>query len=221
MSHQDGRCATAGESLVVTPTSNNLPAASIPAGIRLVVIKGAVSGAVAWSLPSSPQMTVVGQNTGTLTGSNGAPTLHVTGGDLYVRGLTVTSGAPGIAADGGAVLRLDHVSVSSNVAGGIILDGAAFDIRNTTVSNNGANIATLPFGGILIENLPTSTATPRSIALCTVASNQLVGVVCGAGALLSPAPTSILATSNIGGDVSGACGFASCGAAGNTCGAGP
>jgi len=222
MSHQDGRCASTGETLVVASTGA-LPASTVPAGIRVVLIKGNVSGTVAWALPDSPQITLVGQNAGTLTGRSSTPTLHVTGGDLYVRGLTVTAGSPGIVADGGAILRLDHVSVTNNSAGGIILDGAAFDIRNTIVTNNGANIATSPFGGILLLNTPSSSGLPKSIVLSSVLSNQLVGIVCanGPGALSSPTPTSILVASNIGGDISGTCDFSSCGAASPTCGAQP
>src|ERR1017187_8583366 len=79
------------------------------------------------------------QEVPTLTGiastTTETATIRVTGGDLYIRGLSVTAGSPGIWATGGNILRLDHVNVSNNTAGGILLDGAGFDIKNTTINN--------------------------------------------------------------------------------------
>jgi len=226
MSHQDGRCASDAETIVVTATSANLPSTSIPAGIRLLVIKGAANGTLAWSLPASPQMTIVGQTSGTTVGTLTGPastaaTIKVTGGDLYIRKLSVAGGSPGIWANGGNVLRLDHATVSNNAAGGILLDGAGFDIKNTTVNGNGANTGAVPFGGMGIQNTPTSTTVPKSISLTSITSNQLLGVTCGTGAAFLPTPSSVLATSNVGGDVGTSCGFTSCGTASATCGAQP
>lgn len=219
MSHQDGRCASNTEALVVTSTSTNIPSSAVPAGIRLVVIRGSVSGTLAWTLATTPQVTIVGQSAGTLTGMGSGPTLHVTGGDVYVRGLTVTGGAPGITADGGAILRLDHVSVNNNVAGGILLDGAGFDIKNATVTNNGPNTSiSAVFGGIRIQG---SAGSTKSITMSTVSSNQLIGVTCDGSTAVNPLPTSILASANVGGDIASACGFSSCSGASASCGAQP
>lgn len=219
MSHQDGRCASSAETIVVTSTSANLPGSAVPSGIRLVVIRGSVSGAMGWSLSGTPQVTIVGQTTGTLTGNATAPTLHITGGDVYVRSLVVTGGSPGITADGGAILRLDHVSISNNVAGGILLDGAGFDIKNVTVSSNGPNTSdSAVFGGVRIQG---SIGTPKSISLSTVSQNEQIGITCDAAAAVSPAPTGVLASGNTGGDIASACGFSSCASASTTCGAQP
>jgi parallel beta-helix repeat protein len=173
-------------------------------------------------------MTIVGQTSGTTVGTLTGPasttaTIKVTGGDLYIRKLSVTGGSPGIWATGGNVLRLDHSTVSNNTAGGILLDGAGFDIKNTTVNGNGANIAGLPFGGILIQNPPSGASAPKSITLSTITANQQIGVDCASGtaALLNPVPTSALVSSNNGGDIAGTCGFTSCGTASTTCGAQP
>ena len=176
-------------------------------------------------------MTIVGQGSvtapATLTGPGSSvttetATIKVTGGDLYIRGLSVTAGSPGIWATGGAILRLDHVSVNNNTAGGILLDGAGFDIKNTTVSNNGANTYGSVFGGILIQNVPSSSAVPKSLTLSTVTANQLVGVACSTGTSLSPTPTSVLVAAPSGGvDIGASCGFTSCPAASATCGAQP
>jgi len=232
MSHQDGRCASDAESVVVTGTSANLPSTSVLSGIRLVVIRGSVNGTLAWSLPASPQMTIVGQASGTTVGTLAGPaststetaTIRVTGGDLYIRRLSVTGGSPGIWATGGNVLRLDHATVSNNTAGGILLDGAGFDIRNTTVNDNIANSFDQIFGGIRIQGLSSSAGVPRTIAFSTVSGNQFVGVSCASGtsAILVPPPTTILALAPSGAiDINGACGFSSCGTASSTCGAQP
>jgi hypothetical protein len=220
MSHQDGRCASDAETIVVT-TGGALPTA-LPSAKRLLVVRGSVSGTIVWTL-STPQMSIVGQSTGTLTGAAGAATVYVSGGDLYIRALTITGGSPGIWADTGDILRLDHVSVSNNTAGGILLDGAGFDIKNTTVNGNGANISGLPFGGILVQNAPSAATIPKSITLSTITANQQIGVDCASGtaALLNPVPTSALVSSNTGGDIAGTCGFSSCTPASATCGAQP
>jgi hypothetical protein len=213
MSHQDGRCASDAETVVVT-TGGSLPT-SIQAGKRLLVVRGSVSGTIAWFL-SSQQMTIVGQSSGILTGTGSTPTLHVSGGDLYIRALAISGGAPGISADSGAILRLDHVNVSNNTAGGILLDGAGFDIKNTTVSGNGPNLGAVVFGGIRIQN----STTPKSLALSTITGNGLIGVTCDSSAALSPSPTNVLVSTNTGGDIA-TCGFTSCTPASATCGVQP
>jgi hypothetical protein len=223
MSHQDARCASDAETAVVI-AGGSLPSVASLAGKDLVVVRGTASGTLVWAL-SGPQMSIVGQNSGTITGAGaGSAAVHVTGGDLYMRGLTITGGSPGLWADGGAVVRLDHVDVTNNTAGGILLDGAGFDIRNTTVRGTGPNIAgSSAFGGMLIQNVPTSTAVPKSLALFTVTSNQQIGVACASGtaSLLNPTPTSALVSGNTGGDIAGTCGFTSCATASTTCGAQP
>jgi len=59
-----------------------------------------------WTLTGLPPMSIVGQSSGTITGAGVAgptPTsVHATGGDLYLRNLTITGGSPGLLADGGA-----------------------------------------------------------------------------------------------------------------------
>ena len=204
----------------MSSTSGTLPSSSVPVGIRLLVIKGSVTGTIAWTL-SGPQVSIIGQSSAMLTGNGTTSTLRVTGGDLYIRALGITGGAPGITADGGAILRLDHASVSNNTAGGILLDGAGFEIKNTTVNSNGPNIADSAFGGLRIQNLPTSSAIPKSLSLSTVNDNQQVGVSCGSGAAVTPTPTNVLVSGNNGGDIGGSCGFTSCATAGPTCGAQP
>jgi len=215
MSHQDGRCASDGETVVVTSAAS-IPS-SIPTGKRVVIIRGSVTGTVAWTLSGSPQVTIIGQNTGVLTGNGGLATMRLTGGDFYVRDLSITGGAPGIWASGGTILHLDHVDVSNNTNGGILLDGVGFDIKNTTVSGNGANTTfSSVFGGIRVQG----STSPKSISLVTVANNALTGITCDSSAAFSPTPTTVRALTNVGGDVAN-CGFVSCGTPSASCGAQP
>jgi hypothetical protein len=223
MSHQDGRCASSAETIIVTSSSGNLPSTSVPSGIRLVVIRGSVTGNITWTLSTS-QMTIVGQNTGTLTGPGSAATtqtgtVHAIGGDLYVRNLSITAGSPGLWAESGAVVRLSHVNVSDNTAGGILLDGAGFDIQNTTVNNNGPNSYNFIFGGIFVQNA----TTPKSLALSTITGNGQVGVACSSGTTIVPATTSVLVSGSAGGiDVGTSCGgITLCTTASTTCGVQP
>jgi hypothetical protein len=221
MSHQDGRCASDAETIVVT-TGGTFPS-SVPAGKRLLVVRGSVTGTITWTLSGS-QMTIVGQNSGTITGPGSAATtqtgtVHAIGGDLYVRNLSITAGSPGLWAEGGAVVRLSHVSVSDNTAGGILLDGAGFDIQNTTVNGNGPNTYNAAFGGISVQNA----TTPKSIGFSTITGNQLaLGVACSAGTAIVPSTTSVLVSGNTGGQVGASCGgITLCTAASTTCGAQP
>jgi hypothetical protein len=166
-------------------------------------------------------MTIVGQNAGTITATGSMATVHVSGGDIYIRDLTITGGSPGLWADSGTIVRLNHVSVSNNAAGGILLDGAGFDIKNTTVTGNGANTGTVVFGGIGVANTPTGAQVPKTLTLSTVTSNQLLGISCATGAMFSPTPAGVLVATNTGSDIGTSCGFTSCGAASGTCGAQP
>jgi hypothetical protein len=113
------------------------------------------------------------------------------------------------------------VSVSNNTHGGILLDNAAFEIRDTTVNGNGPNTAfTVVFGGIGIQNTPAT--GPRTLSRSTINNNEQIGVSCGTGAAVSPAPTDVLASGSGGGvEVGDSCGFTECTVASTTCGAQP
>jgi hypothetical protein len=114
----------------------------------------------------------------------------------------------------GGTLKLDAVVVDSCAGGGIHLDGAAFDIENTTVTNSGPGmVGATSWGGVLISVLPTSGIT--LLKLDTIQGNKGPGVACtgqisGAG---------IYATGNSTSDVGTSCGFTTCSPTGPTCGA--
>jgi hypothetical protein len=234
MDHQDGRCATDAETIHVqkggacaagggtaaAPLCGPQDAAAVLSpSRRLVVVRGAVDE-FDWSL-SGGQVTVVGQNAGAVPGTVAAvvsPGITVSGGEVHIRGLTVSCTADvsdrGIVAQSGAVLRLNRVTVKNCAKGGIFVDGASFDIRNTTVTASGpGDVAGLLWGGIRVQSFPPT--GPARFELVTIKDNKGPGVSCS-GAVTG---SGVLASGNPVADISPTCTIASCGSAGPTCGA--
>ncbi len=121
----------------------------------------------------------------------------------------------GVQADMGAQLTMDGCRIENNSGGGILIDGAAFDIRNTIVASNGpATFGIATWGGVLVNN---PSASLKKLELLTVQNNNPVGVSCSAAV----SGVGILASGNQGGEINPTCGFSSCGAATATCGAQP
>ena len=218
----DGHCATDAEAIYVqnnatcvTTGTGTAGSASTPFclsqdGInaattkRLVVMRGP-SGAMLgnWSSAagtSSGQLTVVGQNGATI-GAAGNIEIHVTSGDVYIRGLTVTSGniasLPAIQVDSPATIRLDRCIVVGNRGGGIVVAaGAAFDISNSVFDGNGpGSVGAVSFGGVYLGGAPV--AGPARFSFNSVANNAQVGVVCGSA---SQPLAGLLFYNNTGGD---------------------
>jgi hypothetical protein len=199
MFHQNGRCATDAETLYVSSQSGCgvgsgagtaamplcTPAAAI-AGLtgtrRLLVIRGpmAVPG-FSWTTGGA-QVSVIGQDAATITGRN-AVGITVAAGDLYVRNLSVAGGQQiGIVARGRATLRLEDVRVKDNhndqapVSGGILIDGAAFEIKNCLISGNGPGVdGGFTWGGILVKAV---SGALRRLDRVSVVDNLAPGVVC-------------------------------------------
>ena len=196
------------------------PALAVAGATRdLIDVRGTVAGATSAFSGGTKQISVVGQMSATISG---VPAIHLAAGDLYVRAVKLGPGASiGCQADAGSLLRLDHVLVTGNSAGGILLNGAAFDIENTTVTTNGPGTDSTgaTWGGIRIVSPPLS--GPKMLNLVTVQNNNQVGVSCSASASVSG--MGVLASGNAGGvDITTAnCGFSSCSPASVTCGAQP
>jgi hypothetical protein len=187
-------------------------------GTRTVVVVRSTSASAngAIGLSGGKLVSIVGQNGGAITGTV-APALWISG-DTYARDLKLSSMTTAVLASGsGATLRLNHVSVVNSPGGGILLDGAGFDIRNTIVTGNGPGISgATVWGGVLINNPPS--AGPSRLQLLSVQSNNQVGIACSAPVT----GTGVLASGNAGGvNIATTCGFTSCGAASATCGATP
>jgi hypothetical protein len=238
MKHQDGRCATNAETIYVQETticpgaaatadgtsakpycSMDSVIAAIDATRNLIVVRGAVAGATGAFSVGSRQLSIVGQSNAAIAGAT-HPALDLAAGDLYVRNLKLSASASmGCRAVTGSTLRLEHDLATGSSSGGILLDGAAFDIENTTVTNNGSGtLGAITWGGILVNNPPA--AGPAKLQLLSVQNNTGGGIACSTALTM---PDGVLASGNttMGQDIVSTCGFSSCGTASATCGAQP
>lgn len=141
MNHDNGRCASDDESIVVS--SGSLPS-SVSTSKHLVVVRGTVAGTT-WTL-DGPQLSLVGQNSGTVTGTAGSAALTVNGGDLYVRNVSFKDGLAGISVSGGAKLRLEHVTVAQNGTGLYCASGTTVTATAATGFSASASSNDTPIG---------------------------------------------------------------------------
>jgi hypothetical protein len=157
----------------------------------------------------------VGQQGAKIAGG-ASPGLRVVGANLYVRDLVITlSAETGVAASGGSTLRLDGVRIDTNRGGGLLLDGSAFDVRNTTVVGNGPGLlpGDISWGGIRVQNAPS--AGPARFERVTVQGNMGPGLLC----TTAVDAAAVSASGNSTTDIGPTCGISSCGAPSATCGA--
>jgi hypothetical protein len=240
----DGHCATDTETIYVGTLGTALcnesntgtaqaPVCSVQTGVTLakknssivVVIRGTLAAASANISVASP-LTIVGKSNATITPSAalGSDCLTITAGEIYLRNLTIQGSASpatgmGINAGtgGGATvtLHMDTCAVINNPGGGILLNGAAFDIRNMTVNGNGPGQTTggTPWGGIRVDALPSNGTT--NLNLANINTNNPSGLSC-AGSILG---TGVLSTGNTSIQISTSCGVTACTPASATCGA--
>jgi hypothetical protein len=103
------------------------------------------------------------------------------------------------------------------MGGGILLDGAAFDIENTTVTRNGPGQQPVVWGGILVNSLPAN--GPKLLKLATIQNNMATGLYCSAGAAVQS--NGVFASANSSLDVTTACNVTPCSPQSQTCGAQP
>jgi hypothetical protein len=235
MDHQDGRCAAESETIYVQKGGACAPGAgtssaplcrpddamgALTASRRVVIIRGAVDG-FSWSL-NGGQVTVVGQPAGAIAGTIAAgvsPGVTVSGGDLYIRNLSVACvpdiSDRGVVAQSGAVLRLNGVTVKNCAKGGVLVDGAAFEIKNAVITANGpADNGGLVWGGMRFQGVPIG--GPARLEMVTIKDNKQVGVSCSAAI----SGTGVHASGNTGGvEITSTCGLMPCSPPGATCGA--
>lgn len=188
---------------------------SVSAVRHVVVVSGSVSGP-SWSYDDQAggPLLIVGRSA--TIGGAASPAFQMSAGDVTIRNVSFsTVSAVGIQADGGT-LRLDHVTVDHCPGGGIWLNGANFDIRNTRVSNSGpGDHDGASWGGILETAVPAN--GPRNINQVTVISNLGQGITCkdplNGGQVLAAMNQPI--------QISSGCGLMQCADAGAMCGAQP
>jgi hypothetical protein len=245
MNNIDGHCATDAETVYVqnvvgtcTDSGTGVGSAATPFCTALIGVNVAsttggkdlvlMTGTLANFSIATPSktLTVVGK-TAVITPPTATDGIAITSGTVYLRNLTVqgvtTGSLTGIgikaSPDAGSTVTLymSGCRVTNNPGGGILLNGAAFDIENTTVTGNGpGTFSGLPWGGVLVQNIPVG--GPTTLNLVTVQNNNPAGISCS-GTITG---TGVLATGNNNStnpayQISG-CGFTSCTAAGTGCG---
>jgi hypothetical protein len=240
MSQSDGHCATDAETVYVqnktgcsSSTSGGTAAApfcvarigvnsALTNSKPLVVLAGTLAAGFSVSAPGV--LTIVGKSA-IITPEAFTDGIAIASGEVYLRNLTVQGNAatgsttnPGISAGVGVTLHMDKCAVTNNTGGGILLNGAAFQIENTIITGNGAGQTTggLVWGGIRVDSLPAS--GPTVLNLVTVQNNNAVGISCSGNIT----GTGILATGNTSAEIANSCGFTSCTPAldgGSGCGA--
>jgi len=241
----DGHCATNAEAIYVgtlgsaTCSESNIgtsqaPVCSLLNGVGLaktsskpvVVIRGALSAGSAVIAVTAP-LTIVGKSgaTVTATAAASADCITITSGEIYLRNMTIQGTASpktgiGIKAspDSGSTvtLHMDTCAVTNNPGGGILLNGAAFDIKNTTVTGNGVGqTGSTPWGGIFVQGLPPNGLT--NLNLVSIKNNATGGT--GLACVDAIQGTGVLASGNSPFDITTSCSVTACTATGTTCGA--
>ncbi len=217
MFHQDGRCATDGETIYVESKSGCLSAPTPTGGTsatpfcklqealsalgdrRLFIVRGSgdVGNTSIQNLPGG-QISIVGPGT-RITAAVGSPGVRVAGNDVFIRGLKILgdSGTDiGIVAESGATIRLDGVTVENMSKGGLRVIGAGYEIVNSLFDGNGGAMddGGRYIGGVFLRVPPSG--LPGRFAFNTVVMNNDKGVSCEA---LSQSIEASLLASNQGG----------------------
>jgi hypothetical protein len=195
-----------------------------PAARTLLIVRGGPMDAAAGTFvrpAGGMEVSIIGQNSAVIA-AGPKRGLDLQNGSFYVRDLKISlSASTGINAvampPAVVTLRIERVTVDSCQGGGILLDGATFDIRNATVTKSGpADDLGTGWGGIRIKNLPGG--GPKQLASSTIRMNDGGGVSCTA-AIDSTGDVLVIDNANTPFQVTPTCGFQPCSAAGPTCGA--
>ncbi|HEX7599413.1 MAG TPA: right-handed parallel beta-helix repeat-containing protein, partial [Polyangia bacterium] len=115
------------------------------------------------------------------------PVVAITGGEVTLRDLTITTGQSAGVSVAGATLHMDRCYVLNNAGNGILTANSAFDIINTVIANNGGTTSS----GVTLGSY--SGSGPTRFAFNTVVNNGPIGVICGRAYTL----TGILANGNV------------------------
>ena len=211
LAHLDGRCATEADTIHVRAGSGcgaagtmAQPACTLDAARplitgtrRLVLVHGLVEG-FDWTLPAGGPVSIIGQQSAAVSGGARVGARFSGTGEVYMRDMTVAySMLQGIVAGQGTTLRLDRMTVQTNGGGGILLDRARFDIRNTLVSDNGPgqqgaqNLLGWHPGAIAARR-----SGPARLERVSAVSNRQVGISCSAARSRA---AGVLASGNFGG----------------------
>lgn len=214
--------------IVVGPANDQLTLAT--SGFSPVIIGRADSSMTPGSIPAiaGTAITVSSDNVairnllvnvGTGTSTKGI-LVKGNGTKLSLTNVTVSlTNGLGIDAEAGATLTMNRCTVSTNKGGGILLNGAAYDIEESTVTGNGpATLSAISWGGVLVNALPTSGST--TLKSLTITNNLAAGLVCASSTASGTVDDVLVSNNTTGNVVNCGSGISTCGDAGTTtCGA--
>jgi hypothetical protein len=148
--------------------------------------------------PVGSEVTVIGQAKATIA-PGAFVGIKVSGGDLYLRDLTVTgSTQSGIMVENGAVLRMNRCTVTGN-RGGLLVQFGGFDVANSVFAANKGTLVPgsgVSYGGVYLKSAP---GKPTLFRNNTVVDNETIGLHCA-----EPYPVkNLLITNNSVSDVFG------------------
>jgi hypothetical protein len=244
LGHLGGRCATDADTIyagsigtaacsdsaanagsVQAPyCSARLAVGAAKAKSRPVVV---LTGPLAASSPAiTANLSLVGKSGAVITPEPFTDALTITSGEVYLRNLTIkgsASSSTGIGIHAAPIsgstvtLHMERCAVRDNSGGGILLNGAGFDLKNTQVTGNGPGTfgGSTSWGGILVNNPPSSGL--RSLGLLSIQTNDGGGLSCTSGIQ----GTGVLSQGNTNtvGQIGTACAVTACTPASATCGA--
>lgn len=193
MAHEDGRCATTEETVVVQ--DGDLQAAinaAVGAGKKLILVSSSASFG---SYQGPGRLSIIGRGVTPpdIGGSTTKPALAVSGGELYLRGVTLTASK-----------------------GGLLVDGGTVDVVSVTVQQNlSALVASdVAWGGIRVQSVASGkTARFRNVSIL---NNSGPGMTCS----VAVEGQGVLASGNNSLDLGTTCGLVNCLQPSTTCGAG-
>jgi hypothetical protein len=220
--HDGGADAGVAGGMAAIPFCSMVPVRDAISASRFVVVVRGKVGAGTWTYADQAMghLLIAGQQ-GAVIVSSGDPAFSMSSGTVTIRQLTFTSSlSMGIQATGG-MLTLDHVKVDACSAGGILLNGASFDIENSSLMNDGpAQTGPVSWAGIYVAALP-ATGKPQVLDHVTLVNDSPVAIACvdgidGRNVAVTANPGSVAVQSS--------CKFDPCGpadAGSTTCGAQP
>lgn len=222
-----GRCATDAETIYVQNSGNcgsgssagtsskpfcdtQNAIAAVTSSKRIILLAGTGLFPVTSTVASGSGPISLIAPKGATTNAGAFVGIHVTAGEVYLRGLSIDKGGnTGVVVESGATLRMEGCYVTNNgdtsgsKGGGLVVNpGANFDIGNCVFAANAAGqfgTATF-FGGVYLGGSAPKTG-PNRFWFNTVVGNEAHGIICyDATQQLS----GVFANGNTGGD------YASC-----------
>ncbi|MCG5055338.1 MAG: hypothetical protein KA712_20430 [Myxococcales bacterium] len=138
MDHEDGRCASAAETVVVQGT--NLQAAlEASQGKALVLVKGHTKEAI-YAGPGKIAIIGAGATRPIISGGGvTSPGLDVTGGEVFLRNLEFKGSSLGLRVKS-AIVEAQAIDLSDNRGPGLVVTGSTLSMNSCTVTRNESGI---------------------------------------------------------------------------------